>query len=44
MQVLETQTMEEMFSNIKLSKAIKGMSDHNPVMTQRFGADPYALI
>ena len=44
MQVLETQTIEEMFKDIKLSKAVKGLSDHNPVMTQRFGADPYALI
>ena len=44
MQVLETKTIEEMFSDIKLKKAVKGLSDHNPVMTQRFGADPYALI
>ncbi|SDB27154.1 glycoside hydrolase family 43 protein [Butyrivibrio sp. INlla16] len=44
MQVLEEMNMEEVFANIKLSKAVKGLSEHNPVMTQRFGADPYALV
>ncbi len=33
-----------LFENIELYREIKGMDDHNPVMTQRFGADPYALV
>jgi len=36
--------MEEIFKNIELAKAVKPLTDHNPVMTQRFGADPYALV
>ena len=24
--------------------AYKDLSDHNPIMTQRFGADPYAMV
>ncbi len=27
-----------------LKKSYKNIGDHNPVMTQRFGADPYALV
>ena len=44
MQVFETQTMEEMFEGLKISPAYKKYSEHNPVMTQRYGADPYALV
>ncbi|WP_081673346.1 MULTISPECIES: glycoside hydrolase family 43 protein [unclassified Butyrivibrio] len=44
MQVLEVSTMEEMFKGVKLSPAYKKYSDHNPVMTQRYGADPYVLV
>ena len=40
----ETEEMEELFKNIKPAKAVKEIGDHNPVMTQRFGADPYALV
>ena len=36
--------MEERFQQIELSKPLKAVTDHNPVMTQRFGADPYALV
>ena len=36
--------MEEIFKNIELAKAVKPLTDHNPVMTQRVGADPYALV
>lgn len=28
----------------ELKKSYKAIGDHNPVMTQRFGADPYALV
>jgi len=35
---------EELFKKIKLEKAVKGIGNGNPVMTQRFGADPYALV
>lgn len=30
--------------NIDLKKSYKGIGDANPVMTQRFGADPYGLV
>ncbi|WP_081846824.1 glycoside hydrolase family 43 protein [Butyrivibrio sp. AE3004] len=44
MQVIETHTMEEIFERIKPCEAFKMQGNHNPVMTQRFGADPYALV
>lgn len=31
-------------SNIELKKSYKGVGDANPLMTQRFGADPYGLV
>ncbi|MDO5154613.1 MAG: glycoside hydrolase family 43 protein [Eubacteriales bacterium] len=31
-------------SNMELKKSFKGIGDANPVMTQRFGADPYGLV
>ena len=34
----------EIFENIEVAKDVKGFDEHNPVMTQRFGADPYALV
>ena len=30
-------------SDIKILNSYKPLTDHNPVMVQRFGADPYAL-
>ncbi len=36
--------MEQLFKNIEIVKPVKPIADHNPVMTQRFGADPYALV
>ncbi len=36
--------VEELFKNIDLQKVVKPVTDHNPVMVQRFGADPYALV
>ncbi|WP_081843103.1 glycoside hydrolase family 43 protein [Butyrivibrio sp. WCE2006] len=44
MQVIEKQTMEEIFEQIQPCEAAKAQGDHNPVMTQRFGADPYAIV
>ena len=32
------------FENVKANLQYKGINDTNPLMTQRFGADPYALI
>jgi len=33
-----------LFKGIEKAKNAKGMLDNNPLMTQRFGADPYALV
>jgi len=33
-----------LFKGIEKAKNAKGMMDNNPLMTQRFGADPYALV
>ena len=35
---------KEMFEGVKLQSSAKPVTDHNPVMVQRFGADPYALV
>lgn len=43
----ETQTVidpKEIFDGIELIKSAKAITEHNPVMTQRYGADPYALV
>jgi len=34
----------EQFDNLTLAAPLKPYGFHNPVMTQRFGADPYALV
>lgn len=34
----------QMFKDIKLNKSLKGIGDENPIYTQRFGADPYAMV
>ncbi len=31
-------------AEVVAENSFKGLSDHNPVMVQRFGADPYALV
>ena len=41
---MTTAEMEKVFENVVPEKANKGIGNHNPVMTQRFGADPYALV
>lgn len=35
---------ETCFEGMKYTKAYKGLKDTNPVMTQRFGADPFAMV
>lgn len=32
------------FDGMSYSKSYKGIADTNPIMTQRFGADPYAMV
>jgi arabinoxylan arabinofuranohydrolase len=41
--ILEEDSMK-CFDNIELTKAVKGFGFKNPLMTQRLGADPYALV
>ncbi|WP_029232289.1 glycoside hydrolase family 43 protein [Butyrivibrio sp. VCB2006] len=36
--------MKSLTRTISLQKSAKSITDHNPVMVQRFGADPYALV
>lgn len=31
------------FDNLEITESYKGLEDANPLMTQRFGADPYAM-
>ncbi|WP_242952129.1 glycoside hydrolase family 43 protein [Butyrivibrio sp. YAB3001] len=35
---------EKMLEKVEVKSSAKGIMDHNPVMVQRFGADPYALV
>lgn len=32
------------FEGLQITESYKGLEDGNPLMTQRFGADPYALV
>lgn len=32
------------FEGLQITESYKGLEDTNPLMTQRFGADPYALV
>ena len=41
---MTTEQFQERFQGIDLAPVLKKVTDHNPVMTQRFGADPYALV
>ena len=38
------ENVEALFEDMELSPAFKEINENNPVMTQRFGADPYALV
>ena len=33
-----------LFDDLQLTKSYKGLDETNPLMTQRFGADPYAMV
>lgn len=33
-----------LFEGMKVSTSYKTMENHNPIMTQRFGADPFAMV
>lgn len=35
---------ERLFENLEPAKAFKAIGYHNPVMSQRFGADPFAMV
>jgi len=37
-------TVESLFEDLDVVKAYKGMLDTNPIITQCFGADPYAMV
>ncbi len=43
-QAAQENKYDALFKGIEKAKNAKGMLDTNPLMTQRFGADPYALI
>ena len=38
------QKVESYFTELKHARTIKGNRNHNPLMTQRFGADPYVIV
>ncbi len=35
---------DALFDGLALTESYKGLDDTNPLMTQRFGADPYAMV
>ncbi len=43
-EIVTTVDPKEVFEGVQLQKSAKLITDHNPVMVQRFGADPYALV
>ena len=42
--VMILEELQEKYKHLKLKQGYKRQGEHNPVMTQRFGADPYALV
>lgn len=40
----KTNILAEKFNGVTLKESYKNTLCNNPVMTQRFGADPYALV
>ena len=34
----------EIFKNMKLTQGYKGVWDYNPIISQHYGADPYAMV
>lgn len=43
-QMTEQEDYMTLFEGIKLTESYKGMDHANPLMTQSFGADPYAMV
>ena len=41
---MQLEEVQEKYRNMALKQGYKKHGEHNPVMTQRFGADPYALV
>ena len=41
---MTTAEFEAMFKGVKNIIPAKGMNDTNPIMTQKYGADPYAMV
>lgn len=41
---MRQEELQEKWKHIELKTGYKRQGEHNPVMTQRFGADPYALV
>lgn len=39
-----TKTTEALFDGMEYAESYKSLIDSNPIMTQRFGADPYAMV
>lgn len=39
-----TEELSKAFDGVALTKGYKDQSNHNTLMTQRFGADPYAMV
>ncbi|WP_026505587.1 glycoside hydrolase family 43 protein [Butyrivibrio sp. NC3005] len=44
MEINSMSTPDKMFEGINVLQSNKAVTDNNPVMVQRFGADPYALV
>ncbi len=40
----DAQSAKLLFKNIKPLDAYKAQTEHNPILVQRFGADPYAMV
>lgn len=40
----EERMQEDIFKNMKYTESYKKFTDTNPIMTQRFGADPYGMV
>lgn len=40
----ENNGYDALFKELKLARSYKGLEATNPLMTQRFGADPYAMV
>lgn len=41
---MSSKNWSEIFANMAFADTLKPVGEHNPLMTQRLGADPYALV